>query len=134
MKLVRCKKCKQMYELISINNKFCPSCTKKEYDRYINVRTYVKKYPGITVRQVSEDLGINIAVIMRYLKEEKLEISGSSHAFLRCEICGVEISTGLHCQNCKRNNTGDTSTTSTSVQREVEGSGMMFTAKNKHKN
>ncbi len=135
MKLIRCKKCKQMYEVISINQKFCPACTKKEYDRYLFVRSYVKEHPGITVRQVAEDLGLDTSIIVRYLKEEKLEISGStsSAAFLSCESCGVEIKTGTHCPNCKRNlSIGESSSVNPFSSRETsENYGMMFTAKSK---
>ncbi len=118
-----------MYELISIHNKYCPACTKREYDRYINVRAYVKKNPGITVSQVSEDLGIDAAIIIRYLKEERLEIAGGTSAFLRCESCGVEITTGRHCQNCKRSISTE-ETTSISSRNTSDNVGMMFTAKN----
>ncbi len=133
MKLVRCKKCKKMYEHISINNKYCPDCTKREHDRYINVRTYVKNNPGITVQRVSEDLGIDTSIIVRYLKEEKLEISGEVSGFLKCSVCGEEIRTGTHCQSCKRTAGSTATSQSTNVDDSGKSSGMMFTAKNKKK-
>ncbi len=125
MKLVRCKKCKKMYELISIHNKYCPECTRRDYERYISVRTYVKENPGITVSQVAEDLGINVSLIIKYLKEEKLEVSGVSSSFLICQSCGEKISTGTHCANCKRN----LPTSSISTAKTNDGTGVMFTAK-----
>ncbi len=129
MKLVRCQKCKKMYELISINNKYCPDCTRREYERYISVRTYVKENPGITVTQVSEDLGINVSVIIKYLKEEKLEISGNSNTFLRCQSCGEQIKTGTHCSSCKRNLSTEQGSSVNINTQSTDNVGMMFTAK-----
>lgn len=70
MRLIRCIKCKKMYNHISLDYKFCPECTKKDVDTFMHVRYYVKKNPGISVKRVSEDLGIDVKTINRYLKED----------------------------------------------------------------
>lgn len=131
MKLVRCQKCKQMYELVSIHNKYCPSCTQREHEKYINVRTYVKDNPGISVRQVADDLGVNASLVLRYLKEEKLEIAGGTNVYLKCELCGAEITTGRYCQSCKRNIAVEETQHFTSSTQSTDNVGMMFTAKHK---
>jgi len=35
------------------------------------------------------------------LKESKLEITADSVAFMRCEICGVDIRSGRFCPKCE---------------------------------
>ncbi len=131
MKLVRCKKCKKMYEFISIDNNYCPDCLNKEYERYLAVRAYIKNNPGITVRQVSDDLNVRVPLVMKYLKEEKLEILPTSNSFLKCQNCGAEIITGVYCDNCKR--TLNVSSPAVFVANNTKDSSIMFTARKGNK-
>jgi hypothetical protein len=52
--------------------------------------------------EVSQETGVSVEKIMRFLREERLEIkSENSNLLLECERCGRSIKSGRFCENCK---------------------------------
>ncbi len=100
--LTRCRRCSIIYEATgALGSKYCPNCLVIEEEKYMQVRELVKTNPGITIGAVSEATGLSTRKIIAYVKEERLEYSGESHAYVLCEDCGVKIKTGRYCLKCK---------------------------------
>lgn len=79
----------------------CENCRHVEYDDYGKVRLYVEKHRGATSSEVSMQTGVSQKAIRQMLKENRLEITQDSAAFLRCEVCGVSIRGGRLCPKCE---------------------------------
>ncbi len=104
MKTVRCRRCKSEFEVTTTLGSVCPACLAREEEQYFAVRAYVKQHPGVTVTEVSSKMNISTTRVLKYLKQEKLELSNHSTSMniLKCQSCGTNISTGTLCENCKR--------------------------------
>ena len=79
----------------------CENCRHVEYDDYGKVRLYVEKHRGATSSEVSMQTGVSQKAIRQMLKENRLEITQDSAAFLRCEVCGASIRGGRLCPKCE---------------------------------
>lgn len=79
----------------------CEDCKYVAYDDYGKVRNYVEQYPGVTSAQVSDATGVKPQTIRTMLRESRLEIAEDSNAYLKCEICGVNIRSGRVCPKCE---------------------------------
>ena len=66
-----CKHCGLEYEG-SIGTCTCDKC--KDIDNMIfsQIRVYLKKYPNSNAVQISDALGINVALILKYIDEGRL--------------------------------------------------------------
>ncbi len=97
----RCRRCSKNFESSRLGNKYCPTCTIIEEEKYQQVRELVKANPGISMGLVSEITGLSSGKIISYVRDEKLEYVGESYAYLLCEDCGAKIKTGRYCAKCK---------------------------------
>jgi len=98
MDIKNCKKCGKVFAYNGHN--VCPQCRKEEEEEFKNVKEFIYDNPGATVQMVSEETGVDVKKILRYLKEGKLEIKGDSNLILECERCGVSVNTGRFCNKC----------------------------------
>lgn len=96
-----CKKCGKVFRYIS-GYPLCKECKELDEEQYKMVREYIKEHPGTNIEQVASALNISHQQILRYLREERLEISQRSDKFILCELCGSIIKTGRFCESCKR--------------------------------
>ncbi|SHH20011.1 flagellar protein [Tepidibacter thalassicus] len=100
MELVNCKKCGRMFG--SENGQiYCSKCRGNEDEDFKKVRDYLYDNPGASVKEVSEETGVKEQTIIRFLKQERIEILEDENALLKCERCGVSIKTGRYCEKCK---------------------------------
>ncbi len=102
--VTRCRKCQRMFEnngVLGLNK--CPDCASpfEGPNKAQAVRDLVKDNPGISASYVSSITGLPTTEIIKYIREEVLEFSDGSSAYLRCEDCGTEIKTGKYCDSCK---------------------------------
>lgn len=100
MEVKNCKKCNKVFNYYT-GYSMCPECKIEDERTYMKVREYVKTNPGVTIDQVSDALRVSMQLIIRYLREERLEIHERSNVVLVCEICGHSIKTGRFCDTCK---------------------------------
>jgi len=98
--LRNCSKCGRLFGYVG--KPICSYCAEEEEDEFGKVKEYLYDYPGSTVFEVSEATGVSTEKIMRFLKEERLQVSSeNSNMLLECEKCNRPIATGRFCQNCK---------------------------------
>ncbi len=125
-----CPRCGKVFNYIA--RPICGRCMQDEEEEFKKVKEYIDEYPGANMPEVSDATGISVDKIMRFLRDERLEISGEdSNIFLECERCGRSIRTGRFCDKCKdeiqnelRNSLGSTKTT-TRTEHKTE---KMYTA------
>jgi flagellar operon protein (TIGR03826 family) len=100
--LRNCSKCGRLFGYTG--NPLCSFCLEEEEDEYVIVRDYLYDNPGSSAAEVSEATGVDTEKIMRFLREERLQISSENqNMLLECESCGKPIVTGRFCHKCKDN-------------------------------
>lgn len=98
--LRNCSKCGRLFGYVG--KPICSYCSEEEEDEFGKVKEYLYDNPGSTVFEVSEATGVGTDKIMRFLKEERLQVSSENpNMLLECEKCSRPIGTGRFCQSCK---------------------------------
>jgi methionyl-tRNA synthetase len=69
--------------------------------KFEEVKEYVYDHPRVGMQEVSEELGVPIAQIKQWIREERLAFAEDSMIGLECESCGGIIKTGRYCKACK---------------------------------
>lgn len=83
-------------------NPVCNKCLEQEEEEFKRVKEYIYENPGSTVFEVSEATGVSVEKIMKFLREERLELSSeNANLLLECESCGRPIKSGRYCEECK---------------------------------
>lgn len=98
--LRNCSRCGRLFGYAG--RPICSYCVEEEEDEFKKVKEYLYDYPGSTVFEVSDATDVEVEKIMRFLKEERLQVSSENpNMLLECEKCGRPVNTGRFCQNCK---------------------------------
>lgn len=95
-----CPRCGKIFTYIS--RPICNSCLDMEENEFKVVKEYIYDNPGASISEVSAATEVSVEKIMRFLREERLEISSdNNNLMLECERCGRAIKSGRFCENCK---------------------------------
>ena len=95
-----CPRCGKIFTCFG--RPICNGCIETEENEFKIVKEYIYDNPGATISEVSQETEVSIDKIMRFLREERLEIrSENSNLLLECEKCGRAINSGRFCENCK---------------------------------
>ena len=79
-----------------------------EEEEFKLVKEYIYDNSGASISEVSDATGVSADKIMRFLREERLEIdSDVSNMILECESCGRPVRTGRYCEECKNSITNE---------------------------
>ena len=98
--LRNCSRCGRIFGYVG--RPICSYCIEEEEDEFKKVKDYLYDYPGSTVFEVSDATDVEVEKIMRFLREERLQISSeNTNLLLECEKCGRPVNMGRFCQNCK---------------------------------
>ncbi|KXZ39056.1 flagellar operon protein TIGR03826 [Alkalithermobacter thermoalcaliphilus JW-YL-7 = DSM 7308] len=100
MELINCSKCGRTFGSVN-GEKYCSKCRDDDYDDFVKVRDYLYDNPKSTIKEVSEETGVSEKKILKFLKEERIEIAEEANAILSCERCGKSIKSGRYCETCK---------------------------------
>ncbi|MBE6023079.1 MAG: hypothetical protein E7231_07585 [Cellulosilyticum sp.] len=95
-----CVSCKSIFYYIA-GPVVCPKCRAAEEEQFKIVKEYLRENPGANLPEVSEATGVNSKLILRFLREERLEVSANSPISITCERCGKNILTGTMCNECQ---------------------------------
>lgn len=95
-----CPRCGKIFTYMG--RPICIRCLDIEENEFKVVKEYIYDNPGATISEVSQETEVSVEKIMRFLREERLEIkSENDNLLLECERCGRGIKTGRFCDNCK---------------------------------
>ncbi len=112
MELKNCKKCGRLH---NGTGKICSECLKKEEEKFNLVKSYLKEYPDSSLIKVSDETGVTVAEIERFLREGRLQVTTGMSDFLKCMKCGSPITTGRYCPECEKKVMNDVKTVYRSV-------------------
>jgi hypothetical protein len=79
----------------------CEKCGFTAFDDYGKVRLFLEQHPGANARNVEEGTGVSGRAIRQMLREDRLEVAPDSKVFIRCDICGRNIRSGVFCPECE---------------------------------
>ena len=102
MDIRNCKRCKRLFNYTD-RSRYCPACAEEIEKEFQEAKEYIYKHPGVSIQGISEALEIEVAQIKQWIREERLVLSDASDGDICCENCGVPITTGRFCENCKSN-------------------------------
>lgn len=100
MDVRNCKRCKRLFNYTD-RSRYCPACTEEIERLFHEAKEYIYKHPGVSIQEISDELEIEVAQIKEWIREERLSLSNASDGDIYCESCGVAITTGRFCENCK---------------------------------
>lgn len=100
MDLRNCKSCGNIFNYV-VGPIMCPACREALEEKFVTVRDYIREHPKVDIHEVSEACNVDVQLIKKWLREERLEITSETAMFLECERCGTSIKSGKYCDKCK---------------------------------
>ena len=95
-----CKYCKRIFNYLS-GPPICQSCKEELEKKFAIVKEYLYKNPGASIQTVAEECEVIREQIMRWLREDRLELAEGSSILLECRGCGCSIRGGQFCDKCR---------------------------------
>lgn len=93
----KCKSCGRIFQGYGLE---CYDCVEQNEKHFNTVKDYIWDNPRASMQEIVEETGVNEKLILRFLKEGRLELDNSEGLIL-CESCGKPITTGTMCRACK---------------------------------
>jgi len=100
--LANCPKCNRLF--IKGVRDICDACHKEEEKAYETVYNYLKKRENrmATLVEVSEATGISEDLILKFIRQRRLQLASFPNLGYPCERCGAIIREGKLCIDCSR--------------------------------
>lgn len=93
----KCVSCGRIFDGYGLE---CYDCV-EEHERQFNLaRDYIWDNPRASMQEIVEETGVSEKLILRFLKEGRLEFDNSA-GLIVCERCGAPITSGTLCRSCK---------------------------------
>lgn len=81
----------------------CKKCLEEEVEvDFRKVRDYLYDNPGADINEVERETGVEKKIILKLLKDDRIEIVDVDNSILSCEKCGKQIKSGRLCEDCKK--------------------------------
>lgn len=96
-----CVKCNGIMIFKGVGEYQCEDCGEIEYDDYGKVRNYIEQHRGANAAEVEAGTGVTQKSIRKMLRESRIQIAEGSQVFLRCDLCGKSIRSGVYCPECE---------------------------------
>lgn len=100
MDVRNCRKCGRLFNYIG-GQPYCAACLNELEEVFKQVKEYIRSNETAGLKEVSEEFGVNQAIILRWVREERLEFAEHSEVGIDCESCGTTIKSGKYCHSCK---------------------------------
>lgn len=69
-----CQRCHKLLTYSYGSPSLCPECIDKDKDDYSKVKEYIQSHANTTVFEVSQVTGVNLKVIMQFVREDRVQI------------------------------------------------------------
>ena len=96
-----CNQCKGVLVYRGLGEYQCEDCGAFDYDDYGKVRNYLDRHRGANVAEISEATGVTHKSIRDMIKDNRFEVINNAGGYIRCEMCGTNISSGRLCGKCE---------------------------------
>lgn len=100
MKLANCSICGKAFIRTSGGRDTCLPCAREEEENYSRIFGFFAVNPASTAKEISEVTGIDLEIILRYARENRLRFVKADNT-IHCEACGEIIPCGKWCENCR---------------------------------
>ncbi|MDR1531605.1 MAG: hypothetical protein LBS62_05375, partial [Clostridiales bacterium] len=98
MEMRNCPKCGKLFTFTTVP--ICKSCEKKEEGQFEVIKAYMDENPSCTLGQLSHETGVPTKLIVRFIRDGRLQITNGMRGEITCESCGKPITTGRYCDAC----------------------------------
>lgn len=98
--LKSCTQCGKIFEDLLGKYSLCPNCRQDEETLLRKVKDYLWTNPGTTEAKLWEMFGVSHKQIMKWLRDQRIEVTPGSAIKLTCQRCGSMITTGKYCKDC----------------------------------
>ncbi len=78
----------------------CPSCGRKERTDFGKVREFLEIAGPQPAVIISQETGVELKVIDKFLRQGRIEIPDGSDIYIKCQSCGTDIRYGRYCPDC----------------------------------
>lgn len=95
-----CKRCGKPFSTV-LQYTICPACMEEENKRFNRTRDYIYSTPLATEEDITNACDITKEELMRWIREEKIQLAEDSPISYPCESCGTKIRRGHFCLDCK---------------------------------
>jgi flagellar operon protein (TIGR03826 family) len=97
--LDNCPRCGKLY--VKNPMMLCVACIKDLNDEYQKCADYLRKQRTCTIYELSEDTGVSVKQITRFIREGRLSITGAPNMGFPCESCNTLVRQGTLCDDCR---------------------------------
>lgn len=100
MNVRNCKKCGRIFNY-AFGPIICTDCMSAQEELFQRAKKYVQENPGCDMRELAENVEVEVSQIKQWIKEERLQFADDSPIRIACESCGAMIRSGRYCDACK---------------------------------
>ncbi|SDJ90994.1 TIGR03826 family flagellar region protein [Natronincola ferrireducens] len=98
MELKNCTKCGRAFAYTGSD--LCSRCDNTDEEDFKKVKDYLYDHPGANILEVSEATEVSEKKILKFLRENRIEIREADNLLLGCERCAAPIRSGKFCDKC----------------------------------
>ncbi|RUS42595.1 TIGR03826 family flagellar region protein [Cohnella sp. AR92] len=99
MDLANCPRCGRLFARHFRD--ICPNCYGDIEKEYETCTDFLRKNKGATITELSEETGVSVKQITRFIKEGRISLYNAPNMSYPCEVCGTLIREGNMCDNCR---------------------------------
>lgn len=100
MALRNCANCGKLFSAPNPSMKFCLECERKDQEQFDQVKEYLKEHATATVIEITKETGVERKRLYEWVRSGRLDVAGIEDLGLRCEGCGMAITSGRFCLEC----------------------------------
>ncbi|MCK8824169.1 flagellar protein [Fuchsiella alkaliacetigena] len=101
MDLKNCSRCGQLFTPITSRNKICRDCQQEEEEDFRKVKEYIYDNFQPTLVETSEETGVSVKRIKKFIREGRLIEMDLSDFKVECKRCEADIVEGDYCKECR---------------------------------
>jgi flagellar operon protein (TIGR03826 family) len=118
MNVANCPKCGRIF--VKGFNEICPNCMKEIEAQYDLCLKYLRNNRGCTINELSEETGVTIRQITKFIREGRISIVHAPNMSYPCEVCGTSIRDNTMCESCRHKLAKDVSNNKEDEHRRQE--------------
>ena len=96
-----CPRCRSLFQYTS-GDPICQKCKDLEEREFQVVRKFVRDNPKSTISETSKETHVSTKLIVKFIKQDRLQVSPESPMVVECERCGEMIKSGKFCKACAK--------------------------------
>ncbi|MFV0441498.1 MAG: hypothetical protein ACK5LV_09445 [Lachnospirales bacterium] len=95
-----CARCKRLFN--RIHSPICDSCLKEEEKMYDIVYEFLVDNPNKTIQEIADETNVPEKIIIKFVRDGRFLGSVDFEAIkIPCAKCGIDILTGMYCEDCQ---------------------------------